>query len=94
MPPCCGVPLKTVPYAGDVVRERLDGPESPRFADLANAAMCERALDWVVSTVVDTTLTSREFPPLGPLMRVCGGENAASIALNQTPPRLRPARIW
>jgi hypothetical protein len=87
-------PLQSLPYTGDVLRERLDGPESQRFADLANAAMCEQALDWVVSRVTDARFTSREFPPVGPLMRVCDGENAASLAVNQTPPRLRPARLW
>ena len=56
--------------------------------------MCEQALDWVVSRVTDARFTSREFPPVGPLMRVCDGENAASLAVNQTPPRLRPARLW
>ena len=77
-----------------MARERLDPQESQRFADLANAAMCEQALDWVVSTVNDLAFTSRGFPPVGPLMRVCDGENAASLAVNQTPPRIRPARLW
>jgi hypothetical protein len=87
-------PLHETPYVGDIIRERLDEAESKRFADLANDAMCEQALDWVVSTPTDMQFRQRAFPPAGPLMRVCDGENAASLALNETPPRMRPARLW
>ncbi|MFZ5868932.1 MAG: hypothetical protein ACOYXW_00130 [Actinomycetota bacterium] len=76
------------------MRQRLDEAESERFADLANEAMCVQALDWVVSTPSDEQFANRLFPPVGPLMQVCDGENAASVALNETPHRLRPARMW
>jgi hypothetical protein len=87
-------PLHDTPYVGDIVRERLDEAESERFADLANDAMCAKALDWVVSTATDEQFRDRAFPPMGPLMRVCDGVNAASAAVNETPQRLRPARLW
>jgi len=87
-------PLRDTPYAGDIVRERLDEAESERFAELANDAMCAQALDWVVSTPSDEQFANRLFPPVGPLMQVCDGVNAASVALNETPHRLRPARLW
>ncbi len=87
-------PLQDIPYGGDIIRERLDAAESERFADMANQAMCAQALDWVVSTPADDDFRNRAFPPAGPLMRVCDGVNAASVALNETPQRLRPARLW
>lgn len=87
-------PMQDTPYTGDIVRERLDEVESGQFADLANAATCLQALDWVVSTTSDEEFAGRVFPPLGPLMRVCDGVNAASLALNETPQRMRPARLW
>jgi hypothetical protein len=87
-------PLQDTPYTGDIVRERLDAAESERFANLVNDAMCEQALDWVVSTATDERFAGRVFPPVGPLIRVCDGVNAASVAVNATPQRLRPARLW
>ena len=87
-------PLREVPYVGDITRESLDEVESQRFAGLVNEATCEQALDWVVSTSADYEFEQRLFPTSGPLMRVCDGTNAASVALNTTPQRLRPARLW
>lgn len=87
-------PLQDGLYLGDIVRERLDEAESKRFADLANHATCVQALDWIVSTLKAPGFQEREFEPPGPLMRVCDGENAASLAINQTPLRIRPARLW
>jgi hypothetical protein len=87
-------PLHDTPYVGDIVRERLDEAESEWFANLANDAICLQALDWVASTPIDEQFVDRVFPPVGPLMRVCDGVNAASVALNETPQRLRPARLW
>jgi hypothetical protein len=87
-------PLRDFPNVGEMVRDRLDERESARFANLVNEATCVQALDWVVSFRTDETFVHREFPPAGPLMSVCDGVNAASVAVNQTPERLRPARLW
>lgn len=86
-------PLHDTPWVGDIVRERLDEEEWERFANLANDAVCLQTLDWVVSTPTDKQFVDRAFPPAGPLMRVCDGVNAAASALNETPQRLRPARL-
>ncbi len=87
-------PLQDVPYVGPIERERLDETESERFADLVNDQMCGQALDWIVTTVTDEKFQSRKFPPTGPLMQVCDGVNAASVALNEAPQRFRPSRLW
>lgn len=87
-------PLHDSPHMGGIDRVEVSGPESERFAALANAAICNQALDWIVSTTSDRAFAARDFPEIGPLMRVCDGENAASLAVNQTPVRMRPARLW
>ncbi|MGI8721538.1 MAG: DUF4238 domain-containing protein [Geodermatophilaceae bacterium] len=86
-------PLSDVPFEGPVEVERLSAQESQRFAALANEATREQALDWIISTVADSTFTTRTFPDPGPLMTVCDGNNAAASALNEIPTRFRPHRL-
>lgn len=87
-------PLGPAPPNGPIERVRLAAGEAVRFASMANEAMCAQALDWVISRAADVDFASRDFPPVGPLMRVCDGTNAASLAVNQTPVRFRPHRLW
>lgn len=87
-------PLEDYPPARPVERLRLTGAEADRFADMANTAMSAQALDWVVGRVADTSFNDRTFPPTGPLMRVCDGTSAASLAVNEPPTRFRPHRLW
>lgn len=87
-------PLRSSPHVGGVDRIKVAGSEADRFASLANSAISEQALDWIVSRTSDDDFAQRAFPELGPLMRVCDGENAASLAINETPVRIRPARLW
>ena len=86
--------LGTAPFEGPVEFEQLSAQESQRFAALVNKATMEQALDWVISTVRDTTFTTRTFPEPGPLLTVCDGNNAAALALNEVPARFRPHRLW
>lgn len=87
-------PLTGQPQAGPAERVTLDAAEATRFANMANEAMCAQALDWVISRIQDANFRSRTFPEPGPLMRVCDGTNAASLAINQAPARFRPHRLW
>ncbi len=87
-------PLQDTLHVGGTVHEQLDAVESERFAVKANDATCAQALDWVVSTPTDDAFHKRTIPPAGPLTKVCDGVNAASIAVNGVPRRLRPARLW
>ncbi|SDS83406.1 Protein of unknown function [Nocardioides scoriae] len=86
-------PLMDTPPVRDIERLRLTGHEAERFADMANTAMSAQALDWVAGRVTDKTFDTRHFPPTGPLMRVCDGTNAASLAVNTPPDRFRPRRL-
>jgi len=61
---------------------------------MANEAMCAQALDWIITRMDDDAFRSRDFPPTGPLMRVCDGTNAAAAAINEPPDRFRPHRLW
>lgn len=87
-------PLSAEPQGGPVERVTLKPEESTRFAAMANDAMCSQALDWVITRIADQAFEARKFPPTGPLMRVCDGINAASVAVNRAPERLRPHRLW
>lgn len=87
-------PLADVPQGGPVERVTLSQREATRFAAMANDAMCAQALDWVISHPADDAFLARDFPPTGPLMRVCDGKNAASLAINEAPERFRPHRLW
>jgi len=73
---------------------RTNLEESERFASLVNNAICAQALDWIISTPDDAEFTQRDFPAVGPLVRVCDGRNAASLAFNSTPTPIRPHRLW
>lgn len=86
-------PLTEVPQGGPVARVTLGERES-RFAEMANRAMCAQALDWIITRTDDEAFSSRNFPPTGPLMRVCDGTNAAAAAVNEPPDRFRPNRLW
>jgi hypothetical protein len=86
-------PLEDRPPTQPIERLYLTGAEADRFAGMANAAMSAQALDWVVGRIADTTFEGRTFPATGPLMRVCDGTNAASLAVNETPDRFRPVRL-
>lgn len=87
-------PLGPGPQQVPVERVSLSPSEAVRFAGLANEAMCSQALDWIISRPADEAFMSREFPPPGPLMRVCDGTNAAAAAINEVPDRFRPRRLW
>jgi hypothetical protein len=87
-------PLQDVPSDAPAERAVLHAAESERVAGLINDATCRQALDWVVTRTADESFVGRTFPPLGPLMRVCDSDNAASLVLNTTPERIRPARLW
>lgn len=87
-------PLSDGIYVGDIVRDQLDPTESRRFADLLNERTCGQALDWIVTTISDSTFPTRDFPPNEPLMKVCDGVNAASVGVNSIPIRMRPSRLW
>jgi len=87
-------PLGAEPFSGPVEHVALDAAEAARFAGMANEAMCSQALDWIATRMDDDTFASRMFPAPGPLMKVCDGTNAASLALNQAPSRFRPGRLW
>lgn len=87
-------PLTEVPQGGPVERVTLGERESTRFAEMANRAMCAQALDWIITRKDDEAFSSRDFPPTGPLMRVCDGTNAAAAAVNEPPDRFRPNRLW
>lgn len=83
-------PLTEVPQEGPVKRVTLGERESTRFAEMANRAMCAQALDWIITRTDDEAFSSRDFPPTGPLMRVCDGTNAA--APPSTSPRTASGR--
>lgn len=87
-------PLGDHPAAFSAAPEWLVGADAERFAAMANSVMVDQALDWIVGAHSDKQFRHRDFPPLGPLMRVCDGSNAASIALNEAPDRFRPHRLW
>lgn len=87
-------PLAEVPQGGPVERVTLDESESTLFAEMANGALCAQALDWIITRADDEAFGSRDFPPIGPLMRVCDGPNAAAAAVNEPPDRYRPHRLW
>jgi hypothetical protein len=87
-------PLGDQPDKGPAERISLRDAEAQRFATMANDAMCAQALDWIVSRIGDESFATRTFPTPGPLMKVCDGTNAASIAINETPTRFRPHRLW
>lgn len=87
-------PLERRPPMRPVERIKLIGAEADRFARMANEAMSAQALDWVVGRVADAAFDDYAFAPAGPLMRVCDGTNAASMAVNEPPARFRPARLW
>jgi len=87
-------PLTEVPQRGPVERVTLGESQSTRFANMANEAMCAQALDWIITRRDDQAFASRAFPPIGPLMRVCDGTNAAAAAVNEPPDRFRPHRLW
>ena len=87
-------PLAVEPQAGPVERVALGECEATRFATMANQAMCSQALDWVITRIGDEAFVNRTFSPPGPLMKVCDGTNAASLAINRAPGRFRPHRLW
>jgi hypothetical protein len=87
-------PLASEPQGGPVEWVILDSDEAIRFATMANDAMSSQALDWVIGRIADQAFGTKTFPPTGPLMRVCDGTNAASLAVNTAPDRFRPRRLW
>jgi hypothetical protein len=87
-------PLTEAPQGGPVELVTLDESESTRFAEMANGVLCAQALDWIITRTDDEAFGSRDFPPTGPLMRVCDGTNAAAAAVNEPPDRYRPHRLW
>lgn len=87
-------PLAAEPQGEPVERVILHADEATRFATMANQAMSLQALDWVVTRIADLKFETSTFPPIGPLMRVCDGTNAASLAINVAPDRFRPHRLW
>jgi hypothetical protein len=88
-------PLTKAPRQEEPVeRVSLDESEATQFAQMANDAMCAQALDWIISRTDDEAFGSKNFPPPGPLMRVCDGTNAAAAAVNEPPHRFRPHRLW
>lgn len=87
-------PLAPEPQGGPIDRVTLTPDEATRFATMANEAMCSQALDWVITRPADQAFADRAFPPTGPLMKVCDGTNAASLAVNEAPERFRPHRLW
>lgn len=86
-------PLGDENYPPLFEREVLAPEDSERFASIINAATCEHALDWIVTTPRDAEFGGRAFPSVGPLLRVCDGENAAAIAVNAIPSPIRPRRL-
>jgi hypothetical protein len=87
-------PLTDMPQTGPIETVLLDADETMRFGNMANAAMCAQALDWIATRTDDLGFDGREFPHLGPLMKVCDGTNAASAAVNEPLRRFRPHRLW
>jgi hypothetical protein len=87
-------PLGAEPQIQPIERVILHADEATRFATMANQAMSFQALDWVITRIADLTFETATFPPTGPLMRVCDGTNAASLAVNVAPDRFRPHRLW
>ncbi len=73
--------------------ERLSVDESARFAALANRGMCSQSLEWVVSTLDDAAFQEMDMLDSEPLLSVCDGDNAAALAVNTVPERLRPYRL-
>jgi len=86
-------PLKAEASADGIYRSVLTTEESERFAELVNAAICNQALDWIISTPDDVEFATRAFPPAGPLLHVCDGKSAATDAVNETPTPMRPHRL-
>lgn len=87
-------PLQQHPWTGPLQVERLDSDESSRFAEMLNTAISANALDWIATTLADDAFVRFEFPPLGQLMKVCDGDNAAALSMNAVPTQFRPARLW
>lgn len=87
-------PLACDPQMQSAEPVHLPPDEAVRFATLANEAMNLQALDWIASRISDSNFENATFSPTGPLMRVCDGVNAASLAVNTTPQRFRPHRLW
>lgn len=86
-------PLSTDPQVEFSESEVLRGDDATRFARMANDALAQQALDWIVSRIDDASFCLEVFPPPGPLMKVCDGTNAASIAINAAPKPYRPFRL-
>lgn len=86
-------PIQDAPFGGPIEVDRLEREDSERFAGMVNEGTSVQALDWIVSTLHDEAFGSRSFPPLGPLITVCDGGNAAAVALNDLPTRFRPHRL-
>lgn len=87
-------PLLDGPYIGPIEEVVLSAEETAVFAERLNAATCENALDWIITRPNDDTLKEREIPPVGPLLQICDGENAAAHAVNTLPKQIRPGRLW
>jgi len=78
---------------GSIEVEHLSIDESARFAALVNRGMCSQSLEWVVSTLDDAAFQEMKMPDVEPLLSVCDGDNAAALAVNSVPERLRPYRL-
>ncbi len=76
-----------------IYRNVLTSEESEQFAELVNSAICNQALDWIISTPDDVEFATRAFPPVGPLLHICDGKSAATDAVNETPTPMRPHRL-
>lgn len=86
-------PLSPDPQIAPPERITLRQKQAVTFVSMANQAMSLQALDWIVSRTPDADFRRVSFPPAGPLLKVCDGVNAASIAVNKVPQRYRPHRL-
>lgn len=86
-------PIMENPGGATLEQDMLDYAESAEFASQLNNATGLQSLDWVVSRRADTGFVDCEFSEPGPLLHMCDGTNAASLAVNSTPKRMRPHRL-
>ena len=71
----------------------LDKEESNHLARQVNGMLAGQAFDWIAARPDHPSFDQIEVPPVGPLVRVCGGGTPLSEALEVAPNPRRPGRF-
>lgn len=71
--------------ASSTPRCQLSGAEAEELAQRVNGDLVNQAFDWVAAHPENSSFRDMEFPPVGPIMRVCDGGSIMSENLKNPP---------